>query len=132
MKITKTSAQNRINIRAAVLSVLATVCVAAAAPSVRAGTLFLDVDPPATTVGYGDLNLANSQGVEILYRRLSVAAQHVCRALDGRSLEQQARFSTCTRESVARAVAAVDHPALTAFQAIKTGQHDGIAKLAKR
>jgi hypothetical protein len=47
-------------------------------------------------------------------------------------LEEKQQFSICTRQSIARAVTAVDQPALTALQAVKTGQPDGMAKLAKR
>jgi long-chain acyl-CoA synthetase len=34
--------------------------------------------PPSVTVHYGDLNLSTRQGVEILHRRIKVAAQQVC------------------------------------------------------
>ena len=81
---------------------------------------------------YGDLNLANPQGVGQLYRRIVGAAQQVCDALNGRSLQAKEQFSICTKQSIARAVSAVDQPALTALHAIKTGQPERTAKLAKQ
>lgn len=35
-------------------------------------------DPPSITVKFGDLNLDNRAGAEILYRRLQKAAMRVC------------------------------------------------------
>ena len=135
MKTTNTSAPNTfarspIDARAPLLAALA-ICLAAAATTARAADVSSD-SVPMKTVAYGDLNLAKPQGVEQLYRRIVGAAQQVCGSLGGRSLEEKQQFSICTRQSIARAVTAVDQPALTALQAVKTGQPDGMAKLAKR
>jgi UrcA family protein len=35
-------------------------------------------EPPSITVRYDDLNLSTKRGVEILHRRINVAAQQVC------------------------------------------------------
>ena len=84
------------------------------------------------TVTYGDLNLANRQGIEQLYRRIVGAAQQVCDVFNGRSLQAKEQFSICTKESIARAVSAVDQPALTALHASKTGQPNSTVRLAKQ
>jgi UrcA family protein len=131
MKKTNTAAHNCVDARALTLAALATMCLAVAATTVRAADVSSD-SVPMKTVTYGDLNLANPQGVERLYRRIVGAAQQVCNALNGRSFEEKQQFSICTSQSIARAVAAVDQPALTALQAIKTGQPEGTGKLAKR
>lgn len=131
MKKTNASALGCVAIRTPVLAALATICLAAAVTTVRAADVPSD-SVPMKTVTYGDLNLANPQGIEQLYRRIVGAAQQVCEPLNGRSFVEKQQFSTCNRQSIARAVAAVDQPALTALQAIKTGRPDGTAKLAKR
>jgi len=132
MNKTNTSAHGCVDVRAPVLAVLATICLAVASTTVRAADLSSDSEAMKKTVTYGDLNLANSQGIERLYRRIVGAAQQVCSALNGRSFEEKQEFSICTTQSIARAVAAVDQPALTALQAIKTGQPNRTATLAKR
>jgi hypothetical protein len=47
-------------------------------------------------------------------------------------LHAKEQFSICTKQSIARAVSAVDQPGLTALHAIKTGQPERRAKLAKQ
>jgi UrcA family protein len=132
MNKTNTSAHNSVDVRAPVLAILATICLAVASTAVRAADMSSDSEAVKKTVTYGDLNLADSQGIEHLYRRIASAAQQVCSPLNGRSLEEKQQFSICTTQSIARAVAAVDQPALTALQAGKTGQPNVTAKLARR
>jgi UrcA family protein len=131
MKKTNASAHSCADVRTLTFAALATICLAVAATTVRAADMSSD-SVPMKTVTYGDLNLANPQGVERLYRRIVGAAQQVCSALNGRSFEEKQQFSICTTQSIARAVAAVDQPALAALQAIKTGQPEVTGKLAKR
>jgi len=132
MNTTNTSARNLIDVRCLVLATLATACLAVTSPVVHAADESPGSEPMKRTVTYGDLNLANPQGVEQLYRRIVGAARQVCGALDGRSLQEKAQFSICTKQSIARAVAAVDQPSLTALHAVKTGQPGTTAKLAKQ
>jgi UrcA family protein len=132
MNTTHTSARRRIDVRGLVLATLATACLAAASTVVQAADKSPDSEPVKKTVTYGDLNLANPQGVEQLYRRIVGAARQVCDDLDGRSLLEKEQFSICIKQSIARAVAAVDQPALTGLHAIKTGQPESPAKLAKQ
>ena len=131
MKKTNTSAHSGVDVRSLTFAALTTICLAVAATTVRAADMSSD-SVPMKTVTYGDLNLATPQGVEWLYRRIVGAAQQVCGALNGRSFEEKQQFSICTTQSIARAVAAVDQPALAALQAIKTGQPAVTGKLAKR
>ncbi len=131
MKNTNVSARSRFGVPTLTFATLALSCLAGAATTVRAAEA--SADPmPMKTVTYRDLNLGNSEGIEQLYRRIVAAAQQVCNELNGRSLEEKRQFSICTGESIAHAVAAVDQPALTALQALQTGQPAVSAKLAKR
>lgn len=132
MNTTNTSTRKSIDVRPFVLATFATACLAVASTAVHAADRFSDSEPMKKTVTYGDLNLANPQGVQQLYRRIVGAAQQVCDDLNGRSLQAKEQFAICTKQSIARAVSAVDQPALTALHAIKTGQPDSTAKLAKQ
>jgi UrcA family protein len=132
MNTTNTSTRKSIDVRPFVLATFATACLAVASTAVHAADRFSDSEPMKKTVTYGDLNLANPRGVQQLYRRIVGAAQQVCDDLNGRSLQAKEQFAICTKQSIARAVSAVDQPALTALHAIKTGQPDSTAKLAKQ
>jgi UrcA family protein len=129
MNTANTFARKRIDVRYLVLATLAAACMAVSSTAVHAAD---DSEPMKTTVRYADLNLANPQGVEQLYQRIVSAARQVCSAADGRTLQEKAQFWSCTEQSIARAVAAADQPALAALHAIKTGQPQSTARLAKR
>jgi len=71
---------------------------------------------PARVVRFDDLNLEQARGVQILYRRIQVAAGAVC----GEPVLPGTRFvsplwKACVADAVQRAVAQVDRPALTAY-----------------
>jgi UrcA family protein len=72
-------------------------------------------------VKYGDLNLANPEGVSVLYKRLRVAAVRVCEN-DSPYLEKRAEVKRCIADAMERAVARVNSPALTAYAASKGGE----------
>jgi UrcA family protein len=79
-------------------------------------------EPTTLTVQFGDLNLRSREGIAQLYQRLAVAAGQVCGAdSDTRSLANWSQVRFCTRQSMARAVAAVGIPELFAFYAQRTG-----------
>jgi UrcA family protein len=131
MKI-KTSTRHCVHVRGPVFALLATACLSASLSAHAGDSSSFGLDPIKKIVTYGDLNLATPQGVQELYRRIYAASQQVCQVMDGGALEQKARLSLCTTQSIAHAVAAVDEPALTALQAAKTGQHDWTVRVAKR
>jgi UrcA family protein len=79
-------------------------------------------EPPSDArweiVRFGDLNINNSSGAEILYRRLNIAANKVCRELEpGRSLALLALHGACINAALKKALADVGNPALLAFAA---------------
>ena len=68
------------------------------------------------TVRFADLNLDRSGDVAVLYERISVAAQQVCRqrALNGADVVSP-RYDQCVADTVEKAVARVNRASLTAF-----------------
>jgi UrcA family protein len=132
MNATNTTARKPFDVRCLVVAISAMACLALSSTAVHAADKSSDSEPMKRTVKYGDLNLADPQGVEHLYQRIVGAARQVCETQDGRSLQAKAQSWSCTKLSIARAVAAVDLPALTALYDIKTGQPDRTAKLAKQ
>ena len=64
---------------------------------------------PSVRVSYGDLDLANAQGVQTLHARVTAAARQVC-APDGLEIRNLKLYSierACMSEAVANAEAAV-------------------------
>lgn len=90
---------------------------AAAALSCAAPVLAQTSDPvPSVRVKYADLDLGARAGASVLLSRIEAAARTACGgAPDIRQLDRVARFEACRRSAVARAVAAVDSPLLTAL-----------------
>lgn len=78
-------------------------------------------EPAQAVVRYADLNLANPDGVQRLYQRIVASAHAVCGNVDPRDLAVWSRVRTCTDHSVARAIAAVGHPGLSAFHQRQRG-----------
>jgi UrcA family protein len=72
-------------------------------------------------VKYSDLNLSNQEGAATLYRRLSVAAAHVCAPLRNSVLAAARKHSACVDQAMARAVADVNAPALTEYFTARGG-----------
>ena len=89
MNTTNTSARKRFDVRSFVLATLAMACLAVGSTAVHAADKSSDSEPMKRTVKYGDLNLANPQGVEHLYQRIVGAARQVCEPQDGRSLQAE-------------------------------------------
>jgi UrcA family protein len=70
------------------------------------------------TVRFADLDINNSPGAEILYRRLKSASENVCRELDpGRSLALVAPHRACVHAALSKALADVGNPAVLAYAA---------------
>jgi len=78
-------------------------------------------EPARAVVRYADLNLSSREGVQQLYQRIVASADAVCGKVDPRDLAVWSRFRICTDHSVARAVAAIGHPGLSAFHQQRNG-----------
>jgi UrcA family protein len=77
---------------------------------------------PSRRVSFADLDLTRSVEAAILYSRIKSAAGEVCEpVVVGRPLASLAGTHQCVAESIARAVADVNAPALTSYHLAKTG-----------
>jgi UrcA family protein len=92
----------------------------------RAGDAGSEVAPPAPAlkVNFADLNLDSPAGARALVTRIGKAAERVCGPLAG-TPDRIARFQACLNASVARAVAEVGHPAVSANYAARYGKPQG-------
>jgi len=77
-------------------------------------------DAAQITVKYGDVNLANSQGVATLYSRIQAAARTVCWQDSG--VEPTVHRDACVDKAIFGAVTNVNNTALTAMYSEKTGK----------
>ena len=80
-----------------------------------------DYEVATRTVKYGDLDLARSAGAATLYSRIQNAANAVCEpGISSNARESMLRTRHCVEQSIARAVADVNAPALTSYYVSKT------------
>ena len=91
------------------------------------GAQFSFADSPSTprqlVVHFDDLNLAHTEGVAALYKRLHVAAGEACSLPDERPLEHGRHFQACVADALAAAVAKVDQPALSSYYRAQLAGH---------
>ena len=73
------------------------------------------------TVGYQDLNLVSSAGIEALYQRLSNASIRVCGQADTRSAHGMKDYRQCKRNALENAVHQVNDTRLTELHNRSTG-----------
>jgi UrcA family protein len=71
-------------------------------------------------VRYSDLDLNNTRGASALYQRIRSAAYHVCRNLEGRSLESQEGYATCVHQAIEKAIVDVDRTSVTAYAVVRS------------
>jgi UrcA family protein len=106
--------QSNRGLRAA-LAAIAGCVVAAGATSAGAATSPGDV--PSIVVRFADLDITTEQGASVLYRRIAVAARHVCPVADIRDLDRSSQIRSCQQQAIAQAVQAVSSPLLAALYA---------------
>ena len=88
---------------------------------------------PSRVVRYADLKLDSRDGVATLYQRIRRAADHVCREQRGvHQLLLQPEIMVCTRDSVDRAIAQVNLPALSEMHLAKTGRGNRDMQVANK
>ncbi len=124
------SSETGILIRAAAMFLgVAWQCDALAAASTAAA----DEDVPQTIVHFRDLNLEQPSGVATLFHRIQYAAQSVCgeQYRPGSHITSP-EWRSCTAQAIARAIAAVDHPALTAYYHEHTTSPNRQPSIARR
>jgi UrcA family protein len=91
-----------------------------AAPAMAADTAG---KAPSLTVRYADLNLRDAKDAQVMLHRIRKAASEVCGAGAG-GYDATLRFETCHRETVERAVAALDAPAVRTAQTARAVRQD--------
>jgi UrcA family protein len=78
---------------------------------------------PKVAVEYGDLDLTKPEGVRVLHRRLTAAAERVCPRTDGRaSVRAKAAARECREQALEYAVREVGSPELAALHATTTAR----------
>lgn len=77
---------------------------------------------PTYTVGFSDLSLETTAGIDRLYHRIRSGATSVCRTFEGRELTKVVQHKRCMEGAEAGAVEKIANPALTAYYA---SQHGG-------
>jgi UrcA family protein len=97
-------------------------------PAAAAGTV-----EESIAVRYSDLDLDDAAGVAQLHARLTTAAEKVCDT----GYRPQALFlahgwRACVTAALEQGIAAVDHPALTAYHAAKASPARSVAAVAAR
>jgi UrcA family protein len=82
-------------------------------------------------VSYADLNLNAAAGARTLYGRLRMAATQVCAPFRGDTLKDKTRWRACFDPALARSVAEIDAPMLTAIHLSRTGETEPSTRVAK-
>jgi UrcA family protein len=88
-------------------------------------------EPQSRLVHYGDLNLDSPKGITQLYDRIEAASRAVCGEVNQVELTQWRQTRACYAASIARGVAQINNPALTALYAKmsgKPGEHVALLK----
>ena len=101
-------------------------CGALAAPAASTATNVEQI-----TVHFGDLNIDQTTGAVVLYRRIRHAAERVCgeREVPG-SRVVSLDWRRCVADSIDRAVASLDRPALTAYHRVHAAPSDRRSSMA--
>ena len=77
-----------------------------------------------TLVRFSDLDVTRNAGVSILYGRLQRGARLVCEPLYRKDVQRSHAFDHCVTDAMARAVAEVAQPTLTAYYGARTKVQD--------
>ncbi|TLY72799.1 MAG: UrcA family protein [Gammaproteobacteria bacterium] len=96
--------------------------------STLAAATEMTADVRTRVVQFADLDLTRSAGVMVLYARIKSAAREVCEPINARALAASQAAHECLAESIARAVADVNAPALTGYHLAKTAQTITVAQ----
>jgi UrcA family protein len=88
-------------------------------------------EPLTQVVSYADLNLNGEPAARVLYGRLRKASRQVCAPFRGDSLREKANWRDCFHQALARSVATIDEPVLTAYHLSQTGKTESPSRVAK-
>jgi UrcA family protein len=90
-----------------------------------------DGEPLTKVVSYAGLNLNGEPGARVLYGRLRMAAVQVCAPFKGDTLLEKTNWRECVGQALARSVAKIDEPALTAYHLSRTSRTAPPSRVAK-
>ena len=90
-----------------------------------------DGEPLMKVVSYADLNLSGEPGARVLYGRLWKAAGQVCAPFRGDTIREKTNWRECFNRALARSVAQIDEPVLTAYYLSRTGNTEPSSQVAK-
>ena len=76
-----------------------------------------------------DLN--GEAGARTLYGRLRMAARQFCAPFRGNSLRESTKWRECFNPALARSIAEIDKPMLTAYHLSRTGTTEPPSRMAK-
>jgi UrcA family protein len=82
-------------------------------------------------VSYADLNLNAEAGARTLYGRLRLAAAQVCAPFRGSKLQEMTKWHECFDPALARSIAEIDEPMLTAYYRSRMGTTAALSQVAK-
>ena len=88
-------------------------------------------EPLTKVVSYAGLNLNGEPGARVLYGRLRMAAAQVCAPFKGDTLQEKTNWRECFSQALARSVARIDEPLLTAYHLRRTGKAESPSRVAK-
>lgn len=94
---------------------VATLAFAAASHASPAIDGFSDPATMSVTVSVADLNLSNQAGAKVVLRRIHNAAQTICGGEPDIRSERFTLYQSCVKATVARTVASLDSPLVTAL-----------------
>jgi UrcA family protein len=83
---------------------------------------FADDQVRSETVRFQDLNVNTPAGVAVLYRRIQMAAKHVC-SQPAEWPENVRAAAACAGDSEAKAIQKLNLPLLTDYYRLKTAGH---------
>ena len=88
-------------------------------------------EPLTKVVSYAGLNLNGEAGARTLYGRLRMAAAQVCAPFKGNTLWEKTNWRECADRALARSVAKIDEPVLTAYHLSRAGKTEPPSQVAK-
>ena len=87
-------------------------------------------EPLTKVVSYAGLNLNGEAGARTLYGRLRMAAAQVCAPFKGNTLREKTNWRECADRALARSVAKIDEPVLTAYHLSRAGKTEQPSQVA--
>ena len=90
-----------------------------------------DGEPLTKVVSYAGLDLNSEPDARVLYGRLRMAAVQVCAPFKGDTLKDKTKWRECFDPALARAIAEIDEPMLTAHHLSRAGKTEPATRVAK-